>query len=55
MAITFGGGLMTHAFKRWVLDFKIMYEMVQLRGGTNNSSAMSGNRIHILLGNGMTF
>ncbi len=55
MGISFGGGLMMHFFSRWAVDFQIMYEMVQSRGGTNNSLAVSGNNIYILLGNGMTF
>jgi hypothetical protein len=55
MGIAFGGGLMMHFFKRWAVDFQIMYEMVQSRGGTSNSLAVSGNNIYILLGNGMTF
>ncbi len=55
MGIAFGGGLMMHFFSRWAVDFQIMYEMVQSRGGTSNSLAVSGNNIYILLGNGMTF
>jgi len=55
LGIVFGGGMMMHFFSRWVVDFQIMYEMIQSRGGTSNSLAVSGSNIYILLGNGMTF
>jgi len=55
LSITFGGGMMMHFFTRWAVDFQLMYEMVQSRGGTGNSLAISGSNIYILLGSGMLF
>lgn len=55
MGIAFGGGLMMHFFSRWSVDFQLMYEMVQARGGTGESLALSGSNIYIMLGSGLLF
>jgi hypothetical protein len=55
LAISFGGGLMMHFFTRWAVDFQLMYEMVQTRGGTGEALAVSGSNIYILLGSGLLF
>ena len=55
LAISFGGGLMMHFFTRWAVDFQLMYEIVQSRGGTGSSLAVSGSNIYILLGSGLLF
>lgn len=55
LAIAFGGGMMMHFFSRWAVDFQIMYEIVQSRGGTGSALAVSGNNIYIIVGNGFLF
>lgn len=55
LSIGFGGGLMMHFFTRWAVDFQLMYEIVQSRGGTGNSLAVSGSNIFIMLGSGLLF
>ena len=55
LAIAFGGGVMMHFFSRWAVDFQLMYEIVQSRGGTGGSLAVSGSNIYILIGNGYLF
>ena len=55
LSFAFGGGMMMHFFSRWAVDFQLMYEMVQSRGGTGNALAVSGSNIYILLGSGMLF
>ena len=55
LSIGFGGGLMMHFFTRWAVDLQLMYEIVQSRGGTGESLALSGNNIYVLLGSGLLF
>jgi len=55
LGVAFGGGLMMHFFSRWAVDLQLMYEIVQSRGGTGESLALSGNNIYILLGSGLLF
>jgi hypothetical protein len=55
MGIAFGGGLMMHFFTRWAVDLQLMYEIVQARGGTGESLALSGSNIYIMLGSGLLF
>ncbi len=55
LSIGIGGGVLMHFFKRWAVDVHILYEIVQGRGGTENSIAASGNNFYFLIGNGLLF
>ncbi|MCX6124325.1 MAG: hypothetical protein NTV34_06190 [Proteobacteria bacterium] len=55
LSISFGGGIMAHFFTRWAVDFHVLYEMVQARGGTSEGLAATGTNIYILMGSGLLF
>jgi hypothetical protein len=55
LSVSFGGGLMIHVLRKWALDFQVVYEVVQARGGNENSIAASGTAIWIQLGNSYHF
>ena len=54
LSASFGGGLI-HVLRKWALDFQVIYEVVQARGGNENSIAASGTAIWIQLGNSYHF
>lgn len=55
LSISFGGGVLMHFFSRWGVDFQVMYHIIQGRGGTTDSVAVSGSGISIFLGNSYLF
>lgn len=55
LSISFGGGVMTHLFRRWAIDLQVIYEIIQARGGNENTLAASGTGIWIQLGNSYHF
>lgn len=55
LSLSFGGGVMTHIFRRWAVDFQIIYELIQARGGTESSIAATGSGIWMQLGNSYHF
>ena len=55
LSVSFGGGVMTHLFRRWAIDIQVTYEIIQARGGNENTLAASGTGIWIQLGNGYHF
>ncbi|MEI8024748.1 MAG: hypothetical protein WCI18_00235 [Pseudomonadota bacterium] len=55
LSICFGGGVMTHFFRRWAIDVQVIYEIIQARGGNENTLAASGTGIWIQLGNSYHF
>jgi hypothetical protein len=55
LSITFGGGVLMHFFSRWGVDFQVLYHIIQGRGGTAESLAVSGSGMSMLIGNSYLF
>ena len=55
LSYTFGGGVLMHFFNKWAVDFQVMYELVQGRGGTSASIGASGSQMYVLFGSGLLF
>jgi len=55
LSVSFGGGVMTHLFRRWAIDFQVIYEIIQARGGNENTLAASGTAIWMQIGNSYHF